>query len=176
MRCAAVLVFCAATVACGGPRSENPEYAAKVEKTNELRARWEKSGAAILAGAESVLSAGDAELAKQMIEPYIGVGGDAARRFFDRANAKIRAREIVANRKKFETARRNRFLDDGFDVQVRVSGPDNLDLVYEFALFDAVWARRFETSDELLAVKAMGFRRFEIRNGRGWSTRWTFDG
>jgi hypothetical protein len=170
-----VLVLSVAILGCAGPRSESPEYTARLRATNELREKWEEHGAAILAGAESTLAAGDAVLARQMVEPYIGVGGDAARRFFDRANAKIRAGEIVANRKKFETARRNRFLDDGFDVQVRVSGPDNLDLVYEFALFDAIWARRFETSDELLAVKAMGFRRFEIRDGRGWSTKWKLE-
>ncbi len=105
----------------------------------------------------------DAELLA--LRERVRIGSSASRALAERVS-------LAAGRLQIAEARRNLFLDAGLDVQVEVSGKENEVILCSYVIFNDVWARRFEKSDELLMLKAAGFKRFPLTDGYRWSREW----
>lgn len=77
---------------------------------------------------------------------------------------KEKLQEESNNRMLFAWTLRNRFLDQGLDIEVSVRGKDNSVLVLKYALFSDVWARKIETEWLLDQWCLMWFEGISLRD------------
>jgi len=79
------------------------------------------------------------------------------------------AEKITERSKEMRVAKqidiRNNFLDAGLDIKVTVKGKDKDHLYLEFALFNDVWFRRFETEGIFQQYHSMGFNKVTLTDG-----------
>lgn len=76
-------------------------------------------------------------------------------------------------RRVYATQLRNNFLDGGLDIDVAVSGKNATYLKLKYALFGAVWGRKFETEGLFAKFRDMGFSKVEITDGYDYDYIWT---
>lgn len=84
------------------------------------------------------------------------------------------ARLGVLRRNQFGSIVRNKFLDDGLDIKVRVHGPDNTTMTLSYPLFDAVWAHKMKQGDLVQQVGQEGFKKVLLTDGNEWAYEMTF--
>jgi hypothetical protein len=83
----------------------------------------------------------------------------------ERLAAKL-AREVYAK------TLRERFLDEGFDIKVSVSGAQSDRLTYKFVLFNDVWSHRFQKDGLIDQAAKLGFKRVDMTDGYDWHIYW----
>jgi len=76
-----------------------------------------------------------------------------------------RKKELITQRKSYEEALRNYFLDEGLDIKVKVYGKNNTKMKLTFALFSDVWFRDFERNGYFTHWFEIGFKYVELNNG-----------
>ena len=69
---------------------------------------------------------------------------------------------------------RNMFLDTGIDVKVSVYGKNNETLELEYALFNDVWYRKFETSGMFDNFHKLGFKKIILNDNYDYKTSVTY--
>ncbi|MFE3869594.1 zinc ribbon domain-containing protein [Flavobacterium sp. LS2P90] len=69
---------------------------------------------------------------------------------------------------------RNMFLDTGIDVKVSVYGKNNETLELEYALFNDVWYRKFETSGMFNNFHKLGFKKIILNDNYDYKTAVTY--
>ena len=74
-------------------------------------------------------------------------------------------RTAALKRKQYQNQLRNSFLDNGFDINVHVTGADNKRLILIYPLFNDVWFRKMETNGSFDNWHEMGFNRVDIKDG-----------
>ena len=79
------------------------------------------------------------------------------------------------NRKKLETNLRNAYLDDGLDIQVKVSGKNNTIITLTYPLFNDVWTRRFEKEGVINSFKDGGFKKVFITDDYDYNVSFTLN-
>lgn len=77
--------------------------------------------------------------------------------------ASVAAAKAKLDRELYARALRERFLDEGFDIKVRVAGDESDRLVLEYPLFSDVWAHQFRKQGLISAMKERGFRRVDMK-------------
>jgi hypothetical protein len=69
---------------------------------------------------------------------------------------------------------RNRFLDQGMDIKVKVTGAHKDQITLRWALFGDVWTHRMEKADGLIPeIAALGFKRVDVTDGYNYHRYWT---
>jgi len=86
----------------------------------------------------------------------------------------VQTRLGVLRRSQFGSIARNKFLDDGLDIKVRVHGPDNTTMTLTYPLFDAVWAHKMKQGDLVQQVGQEGFKKVLLTDGHDWAYEMTF--
>jgi len=76
-----------------------------------------------------------------------------------------REKELITQRKSYEVALRNYFLDEGLDIEVKVYGKNNTKMKLTFALFSDVWLRDFERNGYFTHWFEIGFKYVELNDG-----------
>lgn len=82
------------------------------------------------------------------------------------------AKRMAAARKTYGETLRQKYLDDGLDIKVLVSGKDNRIITLKFALFNDVWANKMRKGDLINEIEAMGFKRLNMTDGYDYSVYW----
>jgi hypothetical protein len=114
----------------------------------------EGASPAALASSEKLLkTAEDAELKRKQ-------GADAA--------------EKTAARLAYAKVLRERYLDQNMDIKVSVTGNGNDRLTMQFALFNDVWANKFQKGDLYDAMRLLGFHRVYMTDGYDYHVYWNF--
>lgn len=72
-------------------------------------------------------------------------------------------------RKAYQEELRNTFLDNGFDIKVKISNVDYDEMTLEYALFNDVWFRKFETNGNFNKWFKMGFVKITLTDNNGYS-------
>lgn len=70
---------------------------------------------------------------------------------------------------------RERYLDQNLDIKVKVTGKGNDHLTLQFALFNDVWAHKFQKGDLVDEVRKLGFHRVDMTDGYDYHVYWTFE-
>jgi len=70
-------------------------------------------------------------------------------------------------------ALRERYLDAGADIKVRVSGKRADRIEIEWVLFNDVWAHRFQKEGVIDGLCKAGFKRVDMDDGYDWGVYWT---
>lgn len=90
------------------------------------------------------------------------------------AQTKNQAALMLANgRRTYAAVLRDNFLDGGLDINVAVSGKNATYLKLQYALFGAVWGRKFETEGLFNKFREMGFSKVELTDGYDYDYVWT---
>jgi hypothetical protein len=97
-----------------------------------------------------------------------GEGGDA----FNQFGHDLDRIELKMVRRKYAETLRNRFLDNGLDVGVRVSGEDAEKITLSFVAFNEVWARRMSQDGLLEELQVIGFKRVDLTDGYDYGVHW----
>lgn len=84
---------------------------------------------------------------------------------FDSVQNVVRRQEVIDWRKNYGPKLRDKFLDAGYDVTVKVTGKKYETIFLTFILFDAVWQRKLENDGVYTTLFEKGFRRVELSNG-----------
>jgi hypothetical protein len=80
---------------------------------------------------------------------------------------------LAEGRRRIAVALRQRWLDQGVNIKVRVSGKQADRIVLTYPLFDEVWGNRFNKPDELFwMLKAAGFKRVDLDSGFNYHQYW----
>jgi len=69
---------------------------------------------------------------------------------------------------------RNRYLDQGLDINVSITGIDNTRIKLSFALFNAVWAHKMGNGDLITEIQNMGFKKLTMTDGYDYTVYWNF--
>jgi hypothetical protein len=69
-------------------------------------------------------------------------------------------------------ALRQHYLDDNLDINVTVGGKNSDHITLEFALFNAVWANKFQKGDLLDEMKKLGFKRVDLTDNYNYHVYW----
>lgn len=72
---------------------------------------------------------------------------------------------LLRTRKEHETYLRIFFLDNGYDIKVRISGENHTNIVLTYALFNDVWYRKFETEGLFDKWAGLGFKSIILTDG-----------
>jgi len=88
--------------------------------------------------------------------------------------AKTNAENERSARKAYAELLRNRFLDQGLDINVRVDGRNSDRITLTFALFNAVWAHRMQKDGLLDELRGLGFKRVNLTDGYDYAVYWDF--
>lgn len=92
-----------------------------------------------------------------------------------RTPAEIEAEEAVM-RRAFAQVLERRYLDQGYDIRVKVEGQNSTTLVLQYVLFNRVWAHHFEKeADFWREMRQLGFKRVELTDGFYFSTAWVLN-
>ncbi|PZX91832.1 hypothetical protein DOS84_18795 [Flavobacterium aquariorum] len=84
-------------------------------------------------------------------------------------------RQLTATERKENIEKiRNMFLDTGIDVKVSVYGKNNETLELEYALFNDVWLRKFETSGMFDNFHKLGFKKIILNDNYDYKTSVTY--
>ena len=84
-------------------------------------------------------------------------------------------RKLTATERKENIEKiRNMFLDTGIDVKVSVYGKNNETLELEYALFNDVWLRKFETSGMFENFHKLGFKKIILNDNYDYKTSVTY--
>ena len=89
-----------------------------------------------------------------------------------KAEEKIEHDSAVLARQFYGKQLRQKYLDQGLDIKVTVSGKESDRVVLQFALFNDVWANRMQKGDLLTEMKKFGFKRVELTDGYRYSIYW----
>lgn len=88
----------------------------------------------------------------------------------ERERAQKAARKL--GREQFGKLLRTKYLDDGLDIKVAVTGRESDTLKLTFPLFNDVWSHRMQKGDVLTTAQSLGFRRVEMSDGYQWGYYW----
>jgi hypothetical protein len=87
--------------------------------------------------------------------------------------ARTEAITLAEGRRKIAAALRQRWLDQGVNIKVRVSGTQADKIVLTYPLFDEVWANTFNKPDNLFwMLRTAGFTRVDLDNGSNFHMYW----
>jgi SH3-like domain-containing protein len=93
------------------------------------------------------------------------------------ARSRLEAAQLEAGeeaRRAYGPTLRERFLDAGLDIKVRVSGRDAERLELTYVLFSDVWTHRMQKDGLVSQWRDMGFARVDVKDGFDYHTYWTF--
>lgn len=79
--------------------------------------------------------------------------------------AAARTANTAAARRAYAEKLREKFLDDGMDIKVSVSGKFATQLNLKYALFNDVWVHKFRKGRLSSEISAMGFKTVDFNNG-----------
>jgi hypothetical protein len=79
----------------------------------------------------------------------------------------------TANRRQFAPLLRERFLDQGLDIKVSVSGSRAERLQLTYVLFTDVWSHKLNKEGQIDIYCAMGFKTIRLSDGYDWVVRYT---
>lgn len=144
---------------------------------------------AYLASAQDAFRRKDYETANAMAVHAETNGADAAAtaRILKIAGPKIEAQRkkvtseaLIADRQLRAATReamgvviRDRFLNGGLDIKVRVSGKNSDRVNLTYVLFSDVWSHRFHKDGFIMELCNAGFRRVEMEDGYDWGVVFT---
>jgi hypothetical protein len=174
------------------PGQPKPQAASVVAPEKAPEDRHKKCRDSILASAHSAMAAKEFEKAVAILDNgkrlCVGLSQDeefnairARAEKEDRRMAPERQRQrarteaiaLAEGRRKIAAALRQRWLDQGVNIKVRVSGKQADRIALTYPLFDEVWANRFNKPDELFwMLKAAGFKRVDLDNGWNYHMYW----
>jgi hypothetical protein len=97
-----------------------------------------------------------------------GGAGDA----YQKLAADLERAEMAQVRKRYADALRTRFLDQGLDAKVWVSGPDGEDVTLSCVIFNDVWARRMQQDGLLEEMCTVGYKRVRLTDGYDYGVHW----
>lgn len=89
------------------------------------------------------------------------------REAIERAAAKL-------TREAYAAKLRERYLDQGMDIKVKVSGKNSDRLTLTYVLFNDVWNHKFSKGDALGEMRSLGFRRVDMTDGYDYHVYWDF--
>ncbi len=90
------------------------------------------------------------------------------------AETRQRDEAMGANlRRTYATVLRDNFLDNNLDINVTVSGKNATYLKLRYALFGAVWGRKFQTEGLFAKFQSMGFKKVELTDNYDYDYIWT---
>jgi hypothetical protein len=125
----------------------------EARKTFDIASNEGASSAALASTAKLLKTAEDAEVKKKR-------AADAAT-------------ESVA-RAAYAKVLRERYLDQNMDIKVNVTGKGNDHLTMQFALFNDVWANKFQKGDLSNEMRLLGFHRVDMTDGYDYHVYWNF--
>jgi pyruvate/2-oxoglutarate dehydrogenase complex dihydrolipoamide acyltransferase (E2) component len=79
----------------------------------------------------------------------------------------------LAARRLTESMLRERYLDAGLDIKVKVSGKNAERIKLTYALFSDVWSHRMSKDGSVIELCNLGFKRIEMSDGYDWGIYWT---
>jgi hypothetical protein len=168
-KCKAVLELASET-ATAEDRDRCAKTYLELAKTNLKRDLREARNALTLAGQLGIEPAVVDRL-DQQLKPL----EEAARKKREREAKAAAAAAGVELRKEYAKVLRTRFLDQGADIKVNVSGKNAQTIKLTFILFNDVWSHRVQKDGLLAEMKTLGFKRVEMSDGYDWGIYWTFD-
>jgi len=77
-----------------------------------------------------------------------------------------------AQRLAAESLLREKYLDQGLDIKVDVSGKNADRITLTYVLFNDVWTHRFQKDGGLDALRDMGFKRVDLKDGYDYHVYW----
>ncbi|TXK52336.1 hypothetical protein FVR03_01080 [Pontibacter qinzhouensis] len=102
-------------------------------------------------------------LTQEQLEAALDANKEEMRR--RRLNVAEMDKRIMQARVDFQQELRNHFLDAGLDIEVSVKGKEQDELHLKYALFNAVWKRRFEKEGVFSKWHNMGFQKIVLTDG-----------
>ncbi len=93
----------------------------------------------------------------------------------EKNKGKIQAGEAVAARKAYALSLREKFLDDGVDIKVSVSGSAATKLKLEYVLFNDVWTHKFQKGSLMQEIGRLGFKEVHFDDGYDYAMVLTFE-
>jgi hypothetical protein len=109
----------------------------------------------------------------QLIDTTVARAVKAARARQRDEDAK-RLRSAASARKAYGDLLRNRFLDQGMDIKVLVTGDHSDRIALRWALFNDVWTHRMQKPEGLIPeMNALGFKRVDVTDGYDYHMYWT---
>lgn len=177
MKTATLVVTTAFLLSCGREASrplpaDQPAAAKSKDHTAAKRA--------VLDSAEKAMEAEDYAGALAILGrfPWLNDDPDAAalRQRIAREEARTRpvreerarqaqAAALEVARVAYASALREKFLDDGLDIKVSVSGDHSEQLDLQYVLFNDVWLHKFRKGSLIQEIWKMGFTRIDFRDG-----------
>jgi tetratricopeptide (TPR) repeat protein len=82
---------------------------------------------------------------------------------------KDEAKVEAAAREEYQKLARNHFLDQGWDIDVLVNGPQNKYITLTWVWIDDVFVHDFRKSEMIREMRQLGFRRVYFKDGLGYS-------
>jgi len=121
------------------------------------------------------LTSKEARPINQLIDTTVARAVKAAR-VRERDEEAKRLRTAASARKAYGELLRNRFLDQGMDIKVNVTGDHNDRITLRWALFNDVWTHRMQKEDGLIPeMNALGFKRVDVTDGYDYHMYWTMN-
>ena len=89
-----------------------------------------------------------------------------------KAEEKIDHDSKVLARQFYGKQLRQKYLDQNLDIKVTVSGKESDRIKLQFALFNDVWANKFQKGELPAEMRKWGFKRVELTDGYRYSIYW----
>jgi hypothetical protein len=185
-------------MACSSPADELKQHDEEVLAEQRQRAEQEAARKAYLESHKDeifkkgveLLKSGDHQGALQQFRDLQAVSPDypglskrvaeaekaeqAATRKEQEQQAAVEREVKKAQRLAAESILREKYLDQGLDIKVDVSGKNADRITLTYVLFNDVWTHRFQKDGGLDALRDMGFRRVDLKDGYDYHIYWTF--
>jgi hypothetical protein len=75
-------------------------------------------------------------------------------------------------RKAYRDILRDKLLDSGLNVKVKVYGKDNTIIELTYVLFDDVWSHKLSKNGTVNSIEQMGFTKLIMTDGYDWKVYW----
>jgi hypothetical protein len=192
------LLILSLPVACSSPADDLKKHDEEIRVEQRQRAKQEAARKAYLESHKDeafekgveLLKSGDHQGALQQFHDVQAVSPDypgltkriaeaekaeqAATRKQQEQQAAVEREVKKAQRLAAESILRERYLDQGLDIEVNVSGKNADRITLTYVLFNDVWTHRFQKDGGLEALRDMGFRRVDLKDGYDYHVYWTF--
>jgi len=112
----------------------------------------------------------------QEISRTVQMNEDSKRKLLveqQRKQAKVEQAASLMERRLIEGVLRERYLDAGLDIKVKVTGNNADRIKLTYVLFNDVWSHRLNKEGMVKDLCGRGFKRIEMSDGYNWGVYWT---
>lgn len=86
----------------------------------------------------------------------------------------LKIKQMKETRIKYGKLLRNKYLDQGLDIKVNVSGTNKDRITLSFSLFNDVWSHNFSKGTFFDEIKLLGFKRLVMTDNYDYTVYWQF--